>query len=64
MKTFNVKPYLEREETNQLARSVNISEKSVAKWFANKRAKSKNDGLLCKSENYFVIINIISHSTA
>ena len=54
MKTFQAKPYLEREEKHQLAKSVNMSERSIAYWFANQRAKSKNDGLLCKSEIYFV----------
>ena len=47
---FNAKPYLERKEKHQLAKSLNISEKRISVWFCNQRQITRKDGLLCEGE--------------
>ena len=51
---FQAKPYIKQPEKRKLAKSLNISERRVGIWFANKRSRSKTHGLLCEGENYSV----------
>ena len=46
MKRFEEKPRLEEEEKYQLAKLLNVSEKSITMWFSNMRRKRKRQGLL------------------
>ena len=43
---FQAHPYLENEERYQLAKSLNISEKSIKAWFKNRRQRKKSEGWL------------------
>ena len=50
MKRFEEKPRLEEVEKCQLAKSLNVSEKSITMWFSNMRRKRKRQGLLAECE--------------
>ena len=50
MKEFNASHFLTKEQQNQLARSLNVSEKRIAGWFARRRFNKRQEGLLAKSE--------------
>lgn len=45
---FKANPYLEPGERHQLAKSLNISEKKIAKWFERRRHMKRKKGLLQK----------------
>ena len=47
---FQVKPYLEMEIKNELARLLNISKKTIADWFYRMRRTKHNEKLLCIGE--------------
>ena len=36
-KSFQAKPYMEKDEKHQLAKSFNISEKKIVKWYEKRR---------------------------
>ena len=46
LKRYEAEPYLELEEIDQLAQSLNISEKKARRWFTNRRARQKEKGIL------------------
>ena len=48
LKRFQAKPFLEQGEKSQLARSLNISEATIAQWFQNRRKKKRRTEMLCK----------------
>ena len=45
---FQTNPYLEQGEKHQLARSLNISERKIEKWFDRRRLMKRKKGLLSK----------------
>ena len=49
MEKFHANPYPETEEKRELAKSLNISEKKVNKWFVRRR-NAKRESLLLKGE--------------
>ena len=44
-KSFQAKPYVEKNERHQLARSLNVSEKRIIKWYERQRYLMKQKGL-------------------
>ena len=50
MERFQSKPYLEKGEKHQLAKSLNTSELRIEKWFNNRRSQRRKAGLLTKGE--------------
>ena len=48
VRRLEAKPYLELGEINQLAESLNMSNKKIAKWFGDARFRRRKKGLLCK----------------
>ena len=53
---FQVKPYVDKDLKSELARSLNISEKSIKDWFFRMRQKKQKEELLCIGE-YLVFKN-------
>ena len=64
IKSFKAKPYLKRKEKEQLARSLNITEEKITRWYIRRRHLRKRAGLLNtpKSEKYSTIYAIIHKS--
>ena len=54
LKAFKDTFYLEKEEMDQLARSLNITYRRVAKWFKNKRRSEYPKGSTGKSKSSLV----------
>ena len=52
LERFQDDPFLQKNEKHQLARTLNISEKVVTKWYINRRVKSRRAGLLVKGEEF------------
>ena len=50
MKSFRENPYPTKEETSQLATSLNTSQEVINIWFRNRRQKKENKRVLKKSE--------------
>ena len=50
MKEFNASPFLKKEQQNQLARLLNVSEKRIAAWYARRRFAKRQEALLAKGE--------------
>ena len=46
MKTFQGKPYLDKKEKCQLAKSLNVSEKRIQVWYYNRRKERRHQELL------------------
>ena len=46
MKTFEVKPYREKEEKLELANVLNIRIKRIENWFSERCFEKKKDGLM------------------
>ena len=44
-KSFLAKPYMEKNERHQLARSLNVSEKRIKRWYDKRRYWNKKKGL-------------------
>ena len=51
MKSFKTNPHPERKEKHQLAKSFNISQRTIESWFIYMRRKKSKDGVLKKSEH-------------
>ena len=49
-KILQNKPYLKKEEKQQLANLLNISEETINRWFVGGRAQRRQAGLLAKGE--------------
>ena len=49
-KSFHSKPYLKKYELHQLARSLNLSDVWIKKWYERERYKKKQAGLLHTGE--------------
>ena len=50
MKRFKNKPFLEREEKDQLAELLNISGKRIQDWYMNRRQERRKSELFGKGE--------------
>ena len=50
MESFRADPYPRKKDIDQLADSLNISEKSIYWWFGNMRKKKSNDEVQKKRE--------------
>ena len=59
MERFQVHPYVKEEEQHHLAKSLNISEKKIRKWFSNRRNKEKTKGMLSKGELLFSNVQLV-----
>ena len=49
---FEMNPFLKTEKQHELARRLNVSEKRISKWYANRRADKRKEGLLTEGEYY------------
>ena len=47
-KIFQAKPYLKKKGRLELARSLNLTERRVSKWYYKRRSLTKHAGLLNK----------------
>ena len=50
MERYCANPYLDLEEKVQLAHSLNVSTKRIAKWFVDRRRNQNRKGMLCESD--------------
>ena len=50
MERFQSKPYLEKDEKQQLAKLLNTSAEKIQRWFINVRVAKRQAGLLGKCE--------------
>ena len=48
LKSYQAKPYLKREERDQLVNLLNVSSAKIKIWFYHKRTAEREKGLLCK----------------
>ena len=49
-KTFQANPYLEINDIHQLARSLNLSEIIIQRWYGKRRFKCRQEGTLGKGQ--------------
>ena len=50
MERFKNTVYLDKEETDHLAMSLNVKKKNIENWFGNMRRRKEQEGMLKRSE--------------
>ena len=64
MRRFQDKPYPNKQEINHLAISLNISEKKIKEWYANRRQQGRKTDLVANCEESFRrVVHVISFNT-
>ena len=63
MESFQAKRYLKKDQRDQLAKALNITESRIKKWYENRRSACRKRGLLAKgaenSTKYLLLIILL-----